>query len=71
MDNKNERFRTVASRRTNAVIEQLRLLANCGNTHNYSYSDDEVARIFKAIDSQLRETKKSFTKSKKNNSFHF
>jgi len=69
MDEKKDRFRAVATRRTNNIIEQLRLLGNCANKHNYDYTDEEVNKIFKAVDEQLKETKLAFTKNKKKGRF--
>lgn len=58
---KQERFKKVAGNRTNRIIEQIRLLGNCSNKSNYDYSDEEIKKIFNAIDSELRETKKKYT----------
>ena len=70
MEEKRERFKKVAESRTNKIIDMLKLLGNCGNIHNYEYTDEEVKKIFDAIDSTLRETKKCF-KSNQNHSKKF
>lgn len=57
---KNERFKRIASARTNKILEQIRLLGNCANKNNYSYSLEEVRKIFAAIESELKVTKSKF-----------
>ena len=54
------RFRRVAEARTNAVLDKLRILGNCANRQLYGYSDDEVNKIFSAIERRTREVKSRF-----------
>ena len=54
---KKERFKRVATARTNKIIDMIRLLGNCSNTGNYEYTDVQVAKIFNAIDKELEECK--------------
>ena len=61
---KNERFKKVAVARTNRILNQLRLLGNCSNKNNYAYSDEEVKKIFNAIDNELKIAKSRFANSK-------
>lgn len=55
-----ERFVKIAEQRTNKIINMLRLLGNCANRSNYEYSDDDVKKIFAAIDEEMRVTKNKF-----------
>jgi hypothetical protein len=55
-----ERFKRIATARTNAVIDKLRILGNLSNRKLYSYSDEDVRRIFTAINRQVREVKSKF-----------
>lgn len=55
-----QRFTRVAEARTNAVLDKLRILANCANRQIYSYSEDDIAKIFSAINEKVRETKSKF-----------
>lgn len=57
---KKERFKKVAEQRTNKVLKMIELLGNCANTNNYEYTEEEVKKIFSAIDAQLNETKAKF-----------
>ena len=63
-----DRFVRVAEARTSKVIKMLRLLGNCSNRAIYDYSDGDVKRIFRAIDSELRGSKAKFL-SKKEDTF--
>lgn len=44
-----ERFRRLATRRTNSILDGLRKLGNLSNRTNYKYSEEDVERIFTAI----------------------
>lgn len=60
MDNpKRERFLRVAPARTDKILNLIRLLGNCANTSNYSYTNDEISKIFNSIRKELdiQETK--------------
>ena len=61
MDEKRERFVRIAESRTNKILEQIRLLGNCSNKHNYSYSDEDIKKIFSVIENELREAKLKYT----------
>lgn len=64
---KEKRFKRVAENRTNRIIDQIRLLGNCSNKSNYEYSDEDVKKIFSAIESELKASKSKFkTRSTKN-----
>lgn len=62
---KADRFRRIAENRTNRAIEALRLLGNCANRSNYSYTEEEVKKIFSAIEAELKETKERFQPRKR------
>lgn len=57
------RFKRVAERRTEMVLRDIRILGNCSNKSSYQYSDEDVSKIFKAIEEQLRTTKARFRRS--------
>ena len=39
-ETKTERFKRVAERRVRAILRDMRILGNCGNRGNYSYSEE-------------------------------
>ena len=55
-----ERFVKLAPKRTQAVIDKLKLLARCGNRVTYRYEGHEIDQIFKALDDELQRTKAQF-----------
>ena len=62
---KHERFKRVAARRTQTILEDFRKLGNCSTYNNYEYTKEEVMKIFSAIDESLMKTKAKFDKPKK------
>jgi len=65
LEDKRERFRRLATLRTNAVLQKLRVLGNCSNRATYAYTDEEVAKIFSELDSALKEAKLKFRSARK------
>ena len=62
---KSDRFKRLATLRTNEVLDRLRILGNCADRRSYSYSDEEIDKIFRAIDEQAKIVKAKFKKPKK------
>lgn len=60
MADKAIKFQEIAERRTNKVLNDLRLLGQCSNPRLYLFTDDQVRKIFKEIDKELRIVKQSF-----------
>ena len=55
--------------RTNKIIDSIRLLGNCSNKSNYEYTDEEVKKIFAAIELEIREAKSKYQSKSKNKKF--
>ena len=70
-ETKRDKFVRLAEARTNKIIDMLQLLGNCSNTSAYDYTQQDVDKIFGAIENELREAKKKFNKveSKKSSRF--
>lgn len=60
MESKRERFVRIAESRTNRILDQLKLLGNCANKHNYDYTDEDVRKIFSAIEKEVKAAKGKF-----------
>ena len=69
MNEKEERFVRIAENRTNKVINMIRLLGNCANKNNYQYTNEQVDRIFKAIEKELDISKKKYAINQNNGKF--
>lgn len=62
-ESKQERFRRLATQRTNAVLHRLQILGHCANPQLYDYSQEDVKKIFRAIESEMRTTRAKFSNS--------
>lgn len=62
---KHKRFIRIAEKRTNDVLDKIRLLGNCSNKRSYFYKEAEVNKIFSEIEKQLKVAKAMFTEGKK------
>jgi hypothetical protein len=59
-EEKREKFKRIAENRTNRIINDLHLLGNCSNRSNYEYTEEDVKKIFGAIEAALKESKQQF-----------
>ena len=57
---KRERFLTVAERRTVRLLRDIRLLGNCGNRSAYEYTQEDVEKIFSAIQHEISRVRDRF-----------
>ena len=70
-ETKRDKFVRLAEARTNKIIDMLQLLGNCSNTSAYDYTQQDVDKIFAAIETELREAKKKFNKTESKKSSRF
>lgn len=66
---KEERFKRIASRRVQEILNKLRLLRNCANKSNYSYSDEQVRKVISTIEDEWKKVKLEFGKHKSKKEF--
>jgi hypothetical protein len=64
-ETRSERFRRVATRRTNEILNRIRILGNCSNKSSYSYTEEDIKKIFSAIEGELRSVKSRFSNRNK------
>lgn len=57
---KKDRFKRLATARTNEILKKLRILSNCANRSAYEYSEEEINKIFVAIERAAKESKSKF-----------
>jgi len=62
---KRANFVRLAERRTNAVLQKIRILSNCANTNAYEYSDRDVNTIFSAIEEELESARAKFATTRR------
>ena len=61
-ETKREKFVRIAEARTNKIINMIQLLGNCSNQNLYEYSQKDINKIFNAIQTELDEAKKRYSK---------
>jgi len=62
---KRDRFKTVASRRVQRVLDSMDNLAKCANRSTYEYTEEEVRKMMKAVNDKVALLKASFTAGSK------
>jgi hypothetical protein len=61
MESRKDRFKRIAEKRTNTLIKRIQLLGNCSNRSSYDYTEQDVNKIFNAIEKEVKEAKARFT----------
>lgn len=59
-ETRRQRFKRLATRRVNKALNQLRVLGNLSNKSYYDYSEDDINKMFRAMDAQLKSVKGRF-----------
>ena len=59
-ESKKDRFVRIAEARTAKIISMVRLLGNCSNKSVYAYSENDLKKIFGAIEETVGEAKDKF-----------
>ena len=59
-ETKRDRFVRIAEARTNKILEMMRLLGNCSSKANYDYTEEDIRKIFGALERELKNTKNRF-----------
>lgn len=70
-EKKNENFLRLSKERVNKVIDSIERLENLSNKNLYSYTDEQVERMFSAIEDSLESAKKSFKDKKPRQKFEW
>jgi hypothetical protein len=65
VESKRDAFKRLAERRTNSVLDRIRVLGNLSNPYAYEYSEDDVRVIFGAIEQELKTTRSKFQVARK------
>ena len=63
-ESKYDKFRRLATSRTNEILRKIKLLSNLSNKKVYEYSKQDADKIFTAIDKELRLAKIRFRSAK-------
>lgn len=65
-NNDREKFVRLAQARVNKALKDIQLIGNLSNRSNYDYTDDDITKIFKALNEEITACKKRFDTRKKN-----
>jgi hypothetical protein len=57
------RFEKVATKRMHKLLDQIELVGNCSNKLNYEYTDEDVQKMFTAIEEQVKLARSKFGSS--------
>lgn len=60
-----DRFKRLATTRTNIILRRLKVLGNCSNRNIYEYEEQDIDKIFSEIERKVKETKAKFHFPKK------
>lgn len=71
MEEKEIKFKELAEKRVNNAIKNIQLIGNLSNTRAYSYTEEDIKKIFKTLKEELALAETKFRLRGKNNSFKF
>ena len=61
-ETKREKFVRIVEARTNKIIDMIQLLGNCSNSSAYEYTSADIEKVFSAIENEVKEARKKFSK---------
>jgi hypothetical protein len=68
-ETKRDAFKRLAEKRTNAILDRIRILGNCANPYAYEYTEEDVRVIFAAVDQELKLAKAKFASNHRRRQF--
>lgn len=60
MTRSRDSFVRLAEARTKRTLKDIRLIGNLSNRSNYTYSEEDIRKIFGALERELKNTKQRF-----------
>ena len=64
-ETKRVRFVRLANKRTNEILDKLRILGGCSNRRMYEYSEPDIRKIFKVIEDEMKRVRGLFAEDKR------
>jgi hypothetical protein len=64
-ENKKQRFVRVVEKRVQNVLDSIRRLSQCSNSRMYEWDDEQLKKIWDAIDKELQSCRESYTTDRK------
>ena len=59
-ETKEERFKRVVQKRVQNVLDSVRRLSQCANKRMYQWDDQQLTKIWSAVDNELKSCKEAF-----------
>lgn len=59
------KFVKLASQRVSKALKDIQLIGNLSNRSNYDYTDEDITKIFKALNDELATCKRKFETARK------
>ena len=66
MENKKENFKRISENRVSKILVLLSQLTNLSNSSYYEYTDEDIEKIFTAIEEETKKYKEMLLKGKNN-----
>lgn len=66
MENKKENFKRISENRVSKILVLLSQLTNLSNSSYYEYTDEDIEKIFTAIEEEKKKSKEMLLKGKNN-----
>lgn len=63
-ENKQQRFTRVAEKRVQNVLDSIRRLSQCSNPRMYEWNEDQLNRIWSAIETEYQNCQASYKNGK-------
>jgi hypothetical protein len=60
MRDKQQKFIEITEKRVTRLLNDIRLIGNLSNRNNYEYTPEDVTKIYSAIESELKTSRKRF-----------
>lgn len=64
-DEDRQKFVKLASARVSKALKDIQLIGNLSNRSNYHYTDEDITKIFKALNEEISACRKRFEISNK------
>jgi hypothetical protein len=70
---KRDRFKNVAGKRVQKVLDTIDSLAKCANRNNYDYDEEDVSKMLRALKEKVKILEMAYTSNTKStkNTFKF
>jgi len=59
-ETKEQRFRRIAEKRVQRVLDSIRSLSQCSNKRMYQWNGEQLNKIWESVEKELKKCKESF-----------